>query len=137
MDIACGTGNYTVSLENTRLQMTGSDISKEMIKKAKGKSNTINWEVSDVNRLPYEDKTFDGVTCTLAIHHLNDLLKPFNKVFRVLNKGKFVIFTSSPEQMNNYWLKEYFPAAIEASANQMPALAEVSKTLKSSGQTKQ
>ncbi|MFC0470314.1 class I SAM-dependent methyltransferase [Halalkalibacter kiskunsagensis] len=133
LDIACGTGNYTVALENTGLLMTGSDISKEMIKKARGKSKTINWGVADVNKLPYESNTFEGVTCTLAIHHFDDLLTPFQEVFRVLDKGRFVIFTSSPEQMNNYWLKEYFPKAIEVSANQMPNVVEVSDKLKRAG----
>ncbi|WP_332699082.1 class I SAM-dependent methyltransferase [Halalkalibacter lacteus] len=133
LDIACGTGNYTVALENTGLHMTGSDISIEMIKKARGKSKTIDWEVADVNKLPFESNVFEGVTCTLAIHHFDDLLTPFQEVFRVLDKGRFVIFTSSPEQMNNYWLKEYFPKTIEISANQMPNVAEVSNTLKTVG----
>ncbi|WP_223292353.1 class I SAM-dependent methyltransferase [Salipaludibacillus neizhouensis] len=133
LDIACGTGNYTVALENTGLHMTGSDISKEMIKKAKGKSKTINWEVANVNRLHYENNIFEGVTCTLATHHFDNLLSPFKEVFRVLDKGRFLIFTSSPEQMNNYWLKEYFSEAIEKSANQMPNVGEVSNVLKTVG----
>nr|WP_238446528.1 class I SAM-dependent methyltransferase [Alkalihalophilus pseudofirmus] len=111
--MACGTGNYTIALEKTGLKITGSDVSEEMIKKAKGKSSTIDWEVADVNKLPYENNVFEGVTCTLAIHHFNELLPAFKEVFRVLDKGRFVIFTSSPEQMKNYWLKEYFPDAIE------------------------
>jgi ubiquinone/menaquinone biosynthesis C-methylase UbiE len=135
LDTACGTGNYTIALENTGLKMTGSDVSEEMIKKAKGKSNKIDWEVADVNKLPYKNNVFEGVTCTLAIHHFNELLSPFQEVFRVLDKGRFVIFTSSPEQMNNYWLKEYFPEAIEKSVSQMPSVAEVSNVLKTVGFT--
>lgn len=133
LDIACGTGNYTIALEDTGLHMDGSDISKEMIKKAGQKSKTINWQVADVNKLPYENNVFEGVTSTLAIHHFDNLVTPFQEVFRVLDKGRFVIFTSSPEQMNNYWLKEYFPKAIEFSANQMPSIAEISNTLQTVG----
>ncbi|WP_078553531.1 class I SAM-dependent methyltransferase [Bacillus alkalicellulosilyticus] len=133
LDIACGTGNYTIALEKTGLCMTGSDVSGEMIKKAKRKSSTIDWGVADVNKLPYEDNFFEGVTCTLAIHHFKELLTPFREIFRVLHKGRFVIFTSSPEQMNKYWLKEYFPDAIKKSANQMPGLEEVRTSLKTVG----
>ncbi|MBU9723036.1 MULTISPECIES: class I SAM-dependent methyltransferase [Bacillaceae] len=133
LDIACGTGNYTVALEKLGLNMTGIDVSKEMISKAKEKSKTIEWEVGNVKDLPYESNTYKGGTCTLAIHHFDDLLVPFQEVYRVIDKGRFVIFTSSPEQMNNYWLKEYFPKAIEMSANQMPNLTEVSDTLKTVG----
>jgi ubiquinone/menaquinone biosynthesis C-methylase UbiE len=133
LDIACGTGNYTVALENSGLHMTGSDVSNEMIMKAKEKSKTIDWGLANVNELPYDSNTYKGVTCTLAIHHFNDLLKPFQEVYRVLDKGRFVIFTSSPEQMNNYWLKEYFPKAIGDSAKQMPPLSKVSETLRAVG----
>ncbi|MGP4078514.1 class I SAM-dependent methyltransferase [Pseudalkalibacillus sp. R45] len=34
LDIACGTGNYTVALENTGLNMTGCDLSYEMLQQA-------------------------------------------------------------------------------------------------------
>lgn len=34
LDIACGTGNYTIALANSGLLMTGVDISEEMISKA-------------------------------------------------------------------------------------------------------
>jgi ubiquinone/menaquinone biosynthesis C-methylase UbiE len=116
LDIACGTGNYTAALKESGLDIIGSDVSSEMIMKAKEKSNNIEWDLADVNQLPYDDNTFKGVTCILAIHHFGDLFVPFQEVYRVIDKGRFVIFTSSPEQMNNYWLKEYFPKAIEASA---------------------
>ncbi|WP_443139081.1 hypothetical protein [Piscibacillus sp. B03] len=35
--------------------------------------------------------------------------------------------------MNNYWLKEYFPKAIDNSANQMPRVDKVNDTLKKVG----
>lgn len=133
LDIACGTGNYTVALEKSGLQMTGSDISNEMIVKAKEKSKTIDWGLANVKELPYESNTYEGATCTLAVHHFDELFKPFQEVYRVLDNGRFVIFTSSPEQMNNYWLKEYFPKAIEDSAKQMPLLSKVSETLREVG----
>lgn len=133
LDIACGTGNYTTALENTNLHMTGCDISNEMLKQAKEKSKTIIWEEADVMKLPYKNNIFDGVTCTLSIHHFGSLLTPFQEAYRVLNKGRFVVFTSSPEQMNNYWLKEYFPNAIKKSAEQMPDINDVCNTLREVG----
>ncbi|RXI96372.1 class I SAM-dependent methyltransferase [Anaerobacillus alkaliphilus] len=133
LDLACGTGNYTVALEETGLQMTGIDLSKEMIKKAEEKSDSVTWEIANVKKLPFDQKSFDGLTCTLAAHHFDELLTPFQEAYRVLDKGRFVLFTSTPEQMNNYWLKEYFPEAIEKSAQQMPCLREVEDALKTAG----
>ncbi|MCF6409468.1 class I SAM-dependent methyltransferase [Pseudalkalibacillus salsuginis] len=133
LDIACGTGNYSIALEQSGLYVTGCDISTEMIEIAKQKSSKINWELADINCLPYENKTFTGVSCILSIHHFGELFVPFQEVFRVMDRGRFVIFTSSPEQMNTYWLKEYFPQAIEASSKQMPDLTTVNNTLQAVG----
>ncbi|WP_261130514.1 class I SAM-dependent methyltransferase [Bacillus sp. Marseille-Q3570] len=133
LDIACGTGNYTVALENTGLNMTGCDLSYKMLQQAISKSKTINWEIADAGKLSFKNNTFDGIICTLSIHHFNNLIAPFHEAFRVLDNGRLVIFTSSPEQMKNYWLKEYFPDAIQKSAEQMPNVSEVSNTLETIG----
>ncbi|RPF50402.1 class I SAM-dependent methyltransferase [Aquisalibacillus elongatus] len=133
LDIACGTGNYTVALEHTGLNMFGVDQSKEMIKHAQEKSTTIHWELGDVSKLPFNNKVFNGVACTLAIHHFDNLLVPFQEVYRVLDCGRFVIFTSSHEQMKYYWLNEYFPDAIAESAQQMPNIKDVTETLGTAG----
>ncbi|MCF6410066.1 class I SAM-dependent methyltransferase [Pseudalkalibacillus salsuginis] len=84
--------------------------------------------ITDAIHLPFNNDSFEGITSTLAIHHFNDLKATFEEAYRVLNKGRFVIFTSSPKQMNNYWLKEYFPNAIDKSAEQMPNISKVNKT---------
>ncbi len=133
LDVACGTGNYTIALQESGLKVTGSDVSKEMLIKAREKSSDIQWDLADVKKLPYNKNTFNGATCLLSIHHFDDLFSAFKEVFRVMDKGRFVIFTSSPEQMNNYWLKEYFPEVIDKSAKQMPEVKEVSNTLKQVG----
>ncbi|GEL77419.1 class I SAM-dependent methyltransferase [Tenuibacillus multivorans] len=133
LDIACGTGNYTVSLEKSGLEMTGCDISQEMLNKAKRKSNSVQWDQANVNQLPYERDTFDGIACIMSIHHFDQLLTPFQEAYRVLKKGRFVIFTAAPEQMNCYWLNEYFPKAMEDSAKQMPTFSLVNKKLKEAG----
>ncbi|MDF2653206.1 MAG: Methyltransferase type 11 [Paenibacillus sp.] len=133
LDVACGTGNYTVALSQLGLNMTGTDISEEMLNTARDKSNQVVWDKADVLHLPYRDGEFSGATCILAIHHFVDLLKAFQQVHRVLSQGRFVIFTSSPEQMERYWLKEYFPRAMMAACNQMPKVSDVVDNLKAVG----
>ncbi|GIM46338.1 hypothetical protein DNHGIG_18870 [Collibacillus ludicampi] len=81
------------------------------------------------------NSTFEGAICVLAIHHFDDLIFPFQEVYRVIDKGRFVIFTSSPEQMQRYWLNEYFPKMMEASCNQMPSIYYVKEILKQVGFT--
>jgi len=123
VDIGCGTGNYTIALKQMGLAMTGVDISSTMIDSGRTKAPEIPWVKSDASILPFEDATFNGAISTLVIHHYEELEIPFKETFRVLEKGRrYVIFTASPKQMQNYWLVEYFPKAMEASWVQMPSV---------------
>lgn len=133
LDVACGTGNYTVALSQLGVDITGVDISEEMLIKARQKSNEVSWIRADANRLPFEGTSFHGATCILAIHHFDGLLEPFREVYRVLENGRFVIFTSSPEQMRSYWLNAYFPKAMKASILQMPSMDDVIRHLREVG----
>jgi len=134
IDIGCGTGNYTTALKQYRLTMTGVDISSTMIDNARTKAPDITWVKSDATIFPFEDATFNGAISTLVIHHYEELERPFEEAFRVLEKGRrYVIFTASPEQMKNYWLVEYFPKAMEASWVQMPSVDTVTGALRNVG----
>jgi superfamily II DNA or RNA helicase len=50
-------------------------------------------------------------------------------------QGRFVILTATPEQMQSYWLNEYFPDAIIKSIVQMPVLDLVTGALTRAGFT--
>lgn len=134
IDIACGTGNYTIALRVLGLNISGVDISKEMITSASRKTSQIQWIVGDATSLPFKKKEFKGAVCVLSIHHFKDLQKSFNEIYRVLESGsRFVIFTSTPEQMKRYWLNEYFPLMMKKSLEQMPGIEIVNKKLEEAG----
>jgi len=133
LDIACGTGNYTVALSAKGASFCGLDASKEMLYSARSKSTEINWTLGDVSQLPFKDNSFDGTSCILAIHHFDEINTSFREAFRVLSSGKFVIFTATPEQMQSYWLNEYFPVAMKNSMKRMPPLELMHESLKSAG----
>jgi len=121
LDLACGTGNYSVALLNEGMVVSGIDISPGMIAAAKTKSERIDFIVADAKTLPFEDAIFAGAVCILAIHHFDDLNSSFSEVNRVLKEGgRFVIFTAFPEQMENYWLNVYFPEPMKRSIEKMP-----------------
>ncbi|WP_444684491.1 class I SAM-dependent methyltransferase [Alkalicoccus luteus] len=133
MDAACGTGNYTQALASAGLQMTGVDVSGTMLDQAKHKFSELTWEQADLISMPFRSAQFDGAVCVLSIHHLPDLKAAFRDVHLVIKEGRFVIFTSSPEQMRNYWLHAYFPEMMERSAEQMPAVEKVKNALVEAG----
>lgn len=129
LDLACGTGNYTVALAARGGRWSGVDQSATMIEAARGKSASVRWELGDVEQLPFEDRSFSGASCVLAIHHFRSLDAAFAETARVLGDGRFVLFTSAPEQTERYWLRHYFPRAVAASAAQMPSLDAVASAL--------
>lgn len=132
LDIACGTGNYTAALAGIGGAWHGTDLSETMIDRARQKSVEIGWHIGDAADLPFGPDSFDKGLCTLALHHFPDLAAVFREAHRVL-RDRFVMFTTYPEQTGAYWLREYFPAAIARSVEQLPARESVLDGLRQAG----
>ncbi|MFY0654050.1 MAG: class I SAM-dependent methyltransferase [Cyclobacteriaceae bacterium] len=121
LDLGCGTGNYTIALNQKGIQMVGIDPSSKMLSEAQYKSSKIKWLEGRAENIPLQDSSIDGAVCTLTIHHWKDLSQALKELHRILQKrGKVVIFTSTPEQMHGYWLNHYFPRMMKDSISQMP-----------------
>jgi len=135
LDVGCGTGNYTVALQNLGAQMHGLELTSTMLAKARVKSDNIRWIQGNADALPLRDRHFDGAIATVTIHHWKSLQPGFDEIFRVIGAGRFVIFTGDHAQMNGCWLREYFPGGFAAALKQMPATDFVMEELKRSGFT--
>ncbi len=105
LDIGCGTGNYTIELNRRGLSLIGVDPSEEMLKIARSKNDRIDWRPGKAEAIPVADECIDGVVASLTLHHWIDLNRGFNELHRILKPdGNLVIFTSTPRQMQGYWL---------------------------------
>ncbi len=135
LDVGSGTGNYTVALQQLGAQMHGLELTSTMLAKARAKSDRVRWIQGNAEALPLRDRCLDGATCTVAIHHMKNFGRAFEEVFRVLDAGRFVIFTGDHAQIDGYWLKEYFPNAIAAAIEQMPSAESVAHHLRHAGFT--
>ncbi len=134
LDIGCGTGNYSIALRERGVNIVGVDPSNEMLNKARARSYSIEWKNGRADNLPIGCEEVDGAFATLTIHHWSDIPSAFMEVGRVLNReSRFVIFTSTPDQMSGYWLNQYFPKMLEASSMQMPSYEAVKSALEASG----
>ncbi len=133
LDIGCGSGNYTTALNKSGLTIDGVDISPEMLKKAKTKDPNIDWYEGDARNLPFHPNCYDGATCVLATHHIKDISVAFKEAFRVLSQGRFVIFTATPEQCHQYWLREYFPEMIADACKIMTSFEQLHDALSQAG----
>lgn len=133
LDLSCGTGNYTVEMSARGGHWTGIDLSSRMLEKAGDKSDRIDWVRADAAHLPFQKNKMKGVLCTLAIHHFQDPAAVFLEVGRILDQGRFIIFTSLKEQMRGYWLNHYFQVAMKDSIDQMPSMDILSAALNQAG----
>jgi ubiquinone/menaquinone biosynthesis C-methylase UbiE len=140
LDVACGTGNYTVALARAGLQMVGIDVSRQMLTSAHAKPSTVRWVNGDAASLPFADRAFQVAVCTMALHHFRQPGWAVREIARVLDSGddggRLVIFTADREQMRCYWLREYFPDAIEQAIRQMPPPEQTLAMLAEAGFTR-
>ena len=87
LDVACGTGDMVVELMKQGCSVTGVDISEEMLDIARLKVKGERLMVADVESLPFEDNTFDAVTCAFGVRNFVHLEKGLNEMLRVLKPG--------------------------------------------------
>ena len=66
-------------------------IDPSLLDKIRGQSNGgIDFQVADVQNLPFEDRFFDRVISTCLFHHLDDPLGAFREVRRVTKVGGMI-----------------------------------------------
>ena len=108
LDVACGTGDSTISIAKAAgvgSTVTGVDISEGMMALVEGKAakagvgDCIHLQVADGEALPYEDGSFDRVTCAFGIRNFEHKEKGLSEFRRVLKPGgKAVILELSVPQ---------------------------------------
>lgn len=134
VDVGCGTGNYTIALQERGMNITGIDPSATMLDKARQQAPEKIWIQGKAEDIPLQADAADGVLCSLTLHHWGDLRKGLGEVKRILKpEGKLLIFTAGHQQMRGYWLNHYFPKMLEDSIQQMPSLEAIDTALASQG----
>ena len=93
LEIGCGTGKNTAWLLTICDQITAIDLSKGMLEIAKNKiqSDKVNFiEVDITNDWTFAKHTYDLVTFSLMLEHIEDLDAVFQKVSKVTTVGSWV-----------------------------------------------
>ena len=95
LDVGCGTGVLlsAIGQQRTGAQLFGVDLSEEMIKVARARlGEKADLKVSDSERLPFEDRKFDLISCTFSFHHYPHPVEALIEMKRVLSEeGTLII----------------------------------------------
>jgi SAM-dependent methyltransferase len=93
MDYGCGTGVLFPELLKENWQIVGLDLSYEMLTHCKNYSDQVFLTCSDGCQTPFADGSFDCIICRGSIHHLPDLKKSFEEIFRILKNSGVLVFS--------------------------------------------
>lgn len=116
LDVGCGTGYLVRKLCDVKKAVyRGLDISPKMLAAARAKflpSEQVKFEEGRSDALPFDDGTFDVVTCIMSFHHYSAPQKAVDEAYRVLKDGG--IYFVSDVDKRNYVLTEEEVAAYDA-----------------------
>jgi len=90
LDVACGTGIVArgiAPIVGRSGRTVGLDFDPLMIAMAKGLDPSIEWREGDLQNLPFDDETFDLVTCQQGLQFLRDREAGLKQIHRVLRPG--------------------------------------------------
>ncbi|MBL7070623.1 MAG: methyltransferase domain-containing protein [Candidatus Omnitrophica bacterium] len=92
LDVGCGTGEFALKLRTRKenINLSGVDLSSEMINAAKEKFLTdknVDFRIGEAGNMPYEDNSFDYITCSHSFHHYPNKRKTIREMYRVLRGG--------------------------------------------------
>ena len=92
LDVACGTGDMVCELQKQGCSVVGIDLSEEMLSIARQKAPAATCLIADAEQLPFEDGTFDAVTCAFGVRNFVHLEAGLKEMLRVLRPdGKMVV----------------------------------------------
>ncbi|MCZ9886096.1 class I SAM-dependent methyltransferase [Brachyspira hyodysenteriae] len=98
LDIGSGTGYLINMLKKYKAsaEFYGLDLSEEMINISKSKNiKDAEFILGSANKLPFNDNTFDIVTCIQSFHHYPYPDEAMKEVYRVLKKGGIYILSDT------------------------------------------
>lgn len=108
LDVGCGAGDAAQWLADNEYDTTACDLSEEMIKVARQKTDKAKFLVLGATELEKLDAKFDGIVSIHLVQHLSKtmLKKFFGDVYNLLaDDGKFLlVFTNTCYEKTGYQL---------------------------------
>lgn len=108
LELGCGTGLYTETLQKVAEHVVATDLSDEMIafaKQKRGNLKNVVFKKADALNLEFEDETFDTVFMANLIHIIGEAEQVVLESKRVLKNGGLLIINSFAIEDMNFFNK--------------------------------
>ena len=103
LDVACGTGVVAVTAARRGAQVTGLDLTPELLEVARANAVTagvnISWHEGDIESLPFEPSTFDSVVSQFGHMFAPRPAVAIGEMLRVLRPGGTLAFSTWPPEL--------------------------------------
>jgi ubiquinone/menaquinone biosynthesis C-methylase UbiE len=104
LDAACGTGRHARRLVELGHEVSGIDLTSEMLDRARANVPQASFALADLRELPFADASFTVAVCGLALAHLPSLDGAVGELARVLAPGgRLIVSVLHPFQALLGW----------------------------------
>ena len=111
LDLACGTGDLTKAMAQRGWQVTGQDISAEMMEVGKVKCQDVKpqpqFVLGSAEQIPFADGTFDAVTIAFGLRNFDHRAQCLQEIRRVLKPGGQLAVLEFAVPKNRLWRALY------------------------------
>jgi ubiquinone/menaquinone biosynthesis C-methylase UbiE len=94
LDVGCGSGETAAKLMRLGYSAWGVDIAEPMIETARTRWGAEWFQVADIERLPFDDNTFDAIVCLGVIEYQHEDEPTLRELRRVLKPGGLAIIST-------------------------------------------
>lgn len=111
LDLACGTGDLTISLYKAGLEVVGVDIADKMLGIARAKNSSLKginvpkpiYKLASADMIPKPDSSFDAVTIAFGIRNFENRSQSLHEIKRVLNDNGYLAILEFATPRNIVW----------------------------------
>lgn len=126
LDVGSGSGTLAIRLAQEGFDVCGLDVSAEALRQARERAEasgvTVRWSEGFAEHIPFEDETFDYVTCCHTLEHVKDLSQAARELKRVARRRLVVLVPRQKPRryMENYHTHFFWRAEDLAAAFNLP-----------------
>lgn len=121
LDLACGSGRTALALYKLGYQVTGVDLTPEMIQIAKNTASIenadISYEVGNITNLNFEDNSFDNALLPnnglASIPSYQNRKKSLQEIYRILKPNGYTILSIPLRQYDQSYLLHWIKSWVE------------------------